>query len=256
MKISIVINADTRPKRNSADQMLSGVVSEDFLTDGVFNKIKFFDGFDRETIVFIDEHLPVPEKTLEYLRSICDTVIIRKHTNEHGFNDLNYMTALFSARGDVIAHFDQDVAAFTPNQDYPNYLLELLNEWKYVSYPSPFSPNAVTDPAYNYRWASTRFFMCKRETIDFTECLRCLREYEYFTGKYNPSRVHPWTEHILGLTANSSVYYPRIELDRGTIFTWGSYEEWTLRRLNELSYDSVKDFVSKRGIGYPCDLNC
>lgn len=43
--ISIVINADTRigfeENNTVATKMFSGCVSEDFLTDGVINKIKF-----------------------------------------------------------------------------------------------------------------------------------------------------------------------------------------------------------------------
>src|SRR5690349_249232 len=108
MKISIVINCDTRPPKNTADQIFSGVVDTDFLTDGIVNKIKFFDGFDIEVILFIDKHQDIPQETLSYIYSMCDAVVIRKHTDEPGFNDYNYHSALSLARGEIVCHFDQD----------------------------------------------------------------------------------------------------------------------------------------------------
>jgi len=57
MLISVVINCDTRPEKNEQTGLFGGVCNEDFLTDGVFNKIKFFDGFNIEIPVgkyFID----------------------------------------------------------------------------------------------------------------------------------------------------------------------------------------------------------
>ena len=57
MRISIVINADTRQERDTfGGNNLTGCVSRDFLVDGVINKIKAFDGFEKEVISFIDEH--------------------------------------------------------------------------------------------------------------------------------------------------------------------------------------------------------
>ena len=79
MKISIVINCDTRPQRDVQSGLFSGVVNDDFLIDGVYNKIQFFNEFDFETIVFIDEHTIIEEKTLQHLRSIANCVVIRKH---------------------------------------------------------------------------------------------------------------------------------------------------------------------------------
>ena len=102
--ISVVINCDTRSQRDEQSGLFNGVVNLDFLTDGIFNKIKFFDGFDIEVIVYVDEHNPVDEKTLDYLRAICSCVVIRKHTNENSFNDYNYLSALSLARGKYIAH--------------------------------------------------------------------------------------------------------------------------------------------------------
>jgi hypothetical protein len=256
--ISVIINADTRPQRDEQTGLFSGVCNEDFLIDGIFNKIQFFKGFDIETIVFIDEHLPVPDKTLEYLRSMCDCVVIRKHTKEEKFNDWNYWSALMLARGTYIAHFDQDSAAFTSSPEAVQDFINGLEVYDFISYPSHWSPAPVHDPNYDYYWCSTRFFMCKRETLDFTEIKKCLQDSDYLYGKYPASVRTPWAEHILGLISKytgKGVYYPPIQLDRIAIFSWANYEQWVLRRLNEYSYGQIVEFInSKGGIQYPNDI--
>lgn len=255
--ISIVINCDTRPQKNEQTGLFGGVCNEDFLTDGIFNKIKFFDGFDIETIVFIDEHLPVSEKTLEYLRSICDTVVVRKHTSENSFNDYNYLSALSLARCEYIAHFDQDVAAFTYSKESVQSLIDLLEKYKFVSYPSIWSPNAVEDASFGGRmWASTRFFMCKRETLKFDVLRNCIEEPEWAYKTFGdvPRRCN-WLEHFLTLTNNNSVYYPPIQTENFTIFTWERYETYTLRRLNELPYEEIYKWHDSHPIFYPANCN-
>lgn len=255
MKISLCINCDTRPQRDNQDGLFAGVVNSDFLTDGIRNKQLFFNGFDIETIVFIDEHLRVPSGTLKYLYSICDTVVVRKHTNEEKFNDNNYIAALALCRGDIICHVDQDTNCFTSSPLYVHTLINSLENFDYISYCSQWSPNPVVDHNYDYWWVSTRFFMCKRETLDFTEIKKCLVDSDYLYSKYPASVRNPWTEHILGLTAKyngKGVFYPPHEIDAYTIFTWENYEQWTLRRLNELPYEEVKNWViEKGGIFYP-----
>lgn len=255
--ISVVINVDTRGQRDEQDGLFNGVCNEDFLTDGVFNKIKFFDGFDIETIVFIDEHLPVSEKTLEYLRSIVDCVVVRKHSNELNFNDYNYLSSLALARGKYIAHFDQDTAAFSRNKESVQYMLDLLEQYKFVSYPSIWSPNPVDDATFNnFWWASTRFFICKRDAIKITELEECIKEPEYCYQKYGdrPRRCN-WTEHFIAHMNNNSVYYPPIQTNNYTIFTWEKYEQYTLRRMNEFTYDQVYEWHNSHQIFYPNNVN-
>lgn len=256
-KISVVINCDTRNQRDEQTGLFNGTVNLDFLDSGVFNKVKFFDGFDIETIVFVDEHEPVPEKTLTYLRAIADTVVVRKHTSEEKFNDWNYVSALSLCRGEYIAHFDQDVAAFARNKEAVQELIDLLDNHSFISYPSPWSPNPVVDANYDYWWCSTRFFMCKRETLDITELGKCLRDMDYLYGKYPASVKNPWTEHILGLMAKyngNGVYYPPIDTNKRTIFTWDNYETYTLTRLNEFSYDEIFKWHDTHPIFYPCNV--
>lgn len=255
--LSVVINADTRSEKDEQTGLFNGAVNNDFLTDGVFNKIQFFKGFDIETILFIDKHNEIPEKTLEYIHSICDTVVIRKHTHEESFNDYNYLAALQLARGEYVAHFDQDTAAFTSSPDIINKMISCLEQVKFVSYPSYWSPNAVDDPTFGGRmWASTRFFMCKRETLRFDELRECIREPNYAYDKYGdvPRRCN-WLEHFLTLTNGNSVFYPPMEIDSYTIFSWGKYEKWTLRRLNEQPYEDIRKWLDIHPIVYPNDIN-
>lgn len=256
-QISIVLNCDTRSQRDEQTGLFNGVVNTDFITDGVFNKIKFFEGFDIEVIVFIDEHNPVKEKDLEYLRSLADCVVIRKHTHEEKFNDWNYWSALAMCRGDIICHIDQDMACFTSSKDEVQSMIDLLEKYDYVSYHSAHSPNPDYNVNYDYYWCSTRFFMCKRETLDFTEIKKCLQDSDYLYSKYPASVRNPWTEHILALISKytgKGVFYPPPS-DNIIIFCWDNYEQWTLRRLNEQSFEEVKNWViSKGGIFYPCNL--
>lgn len=264
--VSIVINADTRSgfkeRESSATQMFSGCRSIDFLIDGVQNKINFFEGFEKELILFIDQHEEIPESVLSTIRGMVDTLVIRKHDKRFGdmkeyqkFNDLNYLAALQLARGQYVAHFDQDCAAFTRSIDPVNNLIKLLDTYDFVSYPSHATPRAVNDPSYNYDWASTRFFICKRESLDFTELQKCLLDSDYMYGKYPANVRNPWTEHILGLTAKKGVIYPPIELDQYAIFCWNKYITGTLGHLNKLHYDEVKNYINHcGGVVYPADI--
>lgn len=267
--MSIVINADTRSgfteNESTADTMFNGCRSIDFLVAGIENKIRFFDGFEREIILFVDEHNPIPEDVVAKIRGMVDALVIRKHNKNFGdikeynkFNDLNYLSALQLARGVYIAHFDQDCAAFTKTPETIKKLIGHLENYDYVSYPSAWSPRAVHDPSYDYDWVSTRFFMCKRETLDFTEIKKCLLSDEYLYGKYPASKRNGWTEHILGLLAKYNgrgVHYPPIELNDYSIFCWNKYVAGVLPKLNNMNYDEVKNYIQDcTGIHYPCDV--
>lgn len=266
--LSIVINLDTRPERGENEKMFNGVVSRDFLVDGIENKRKFFNGFDVEVIVFVDEHEPLDENTIRDMRGLCDALIIRKHNkrfegddNYTAFNDLNYLQALFMARGEYIFHFDGDVAAFTSSPEQIQRHIDWLEQYDYVSYPSRCSPNPVHDESFGGKfWVSTRFFCCKRSTINISEVLKCQLDYDYWKATYPIPRLCHWTEHLLSSISwhtGKGVYYPPMDVEKYAIFTWGSYEKWTLRRLNLLPYDEIKQFIRSKGnIQYPCDIRC
>ena len=259
--ISLVINVDTRPEKDSQGRMLDGVRSRDFLTDGVINKKNFFRDSVIETIVYVDEHedhdLQIPG----------DTVVFSKHREYFGtehyfpkFNDMNFLQALMLARGEYIVHFDGDMAAFRqPNAPVIKEWLDLLKArvYDYICYPSWWSPVAVTDPTFDYAWASTRFFICRRETLDYTEIVKCLQSDEYLYGKYGDrQRRCPWLEHVLGLIAGQGkVWYPPMDFNRYMIFSWSKYINGTLARLNGGSYEDALAYVKQAGgITYPCDV--
>jgi len=263
--LSIIINADTRPERNQNKEMFNGVVDRDFLTDGIRNKIKFFEGFDKEIILFIDEHENVPRETLDEIREIVNVLVIRKHNKRFGdmvdfaaFNDYNYLQALFMARGEYVFHFDGDVAAFTSSPEPINEMIKMLDIYDYVSYPSYWSPLPVVDNSFDHVWCSTRFFACKRETLDYSEILKCMLDYDYWCATYPVNRKCAWLEHWLGSISKykgKGVFYPKIDEEKYLIFVWETYEKWTLRRLNLLPYEDVKQFVlNNGGIFYPCNL--
>lgn len=256
--ISVVINVDTRPEKGEQTGLFGGCINSDFLDEGIYNKVKFFEGFDKEIIVYIDQHEPLPQKTFEYLNKIADIICVRKHTQEPGFNDWNYQRALRLATGDIICHFDGDMAAFTSGKEAIEEMIDLLKLYSFISYPSPHSPYAAHDKSFDYMWASTRFFMCKRTTINLTELDKMQRDYEYCYTKYPASRKEHWSEHLLGLIAKYNgmgVYYPQINYNKLAIWCWGNYDKYILGRLNSLPYEEVKAFVlSKGGIHYPNNL--
>lgn len=266
MKISCVINVDTRPENDTNKEMFKGVVSRDFLYDGVANKRKLFEGFDAEFIVFVDEHEPLTEKQLADLKEVSDTLVIRKHNkgfedqeNFNAFNDLNYLQALFQARGKYIFHFDGDVAAFSSSPYCIQEYIDLLEIYDYVSYPSQWSPYPTHDDSFeNKYWVSTRFFCCKRSTIDFSEVLKCQLDYDYWKTTYPVPRLCHWTEHILSSIAHNKgkgVYYPPMDYDKIILFTWENYHKYTLQRLNSQTFDDVKAWVlNKGGVFYPNNL--
>jgi len=262
MKISVVINCDTRSgfqyDWTKAETMFNGCVSSDFLIDGVLNKMDFFNGFEIEVIVHVDKHNNIPSDVLASLNNICDTLIVRKHTDEISFNDYNYLRALQCASGDYVCHVDQDTACFANSPMYVQEMIDLLEHHSFVSYPSYWSPRAVTDETFGKRtWASTRFFICKREALKFDELYNCIKEPEWGYAKYGDSqRRCNWLEHFLTLTNNDSCFYPPIELEKLLVFSWGSYRKGTLAKLNAMSYDEILYYVARcGGVHYPNDLD-
>lgn len=259
MLLSIVINCDTRGQKDEQTGLFGGVVNDEFLTQGVFNKLKMFAGFDVELIVFVDKHNAIPESTLSYLQALATTLVIRNHTHEEKFNDWNYVSALSLCRGDIIVHFDQDIAGFSKSPEEIQKLIDLLQVYDFVSYPCHLSPAPDHNENYDYWWVSTRFFMCKKESLDFTEIRRCLQDMDYLYDKYPASVRNPWLEHILGLHAKyngkkAGVFYPP-PTGNLLIWCWDNYSSYTLTMLNHQTYQEVFDYViSKGGIFYPNNL--
>lgn len=266
--ISIVCNLDSRTGVGEAVSEFTGhnhgARHWDFFVHGLANKLRFFSGFKVELIVLIDEHEPVPEAILNQVRMMADCVIVRAHSRHYRgveqvgyFNDLNYLRALFMASGEIIVHFDADTAAFTRDIETVDGLLARLGLYRFVSYPSQWSPVPVIDLSFGrHTWASTRFFACQRETLQFDVLERALREPQWAYDQFGrPPRELPWLEHFLALTNGESVIYPPRDDANLLIFCFSKYVSGALPILNKISYDEVLNFVnSKGGICYPNDV--
>jgi len=273
--ISIAINLDTRPgfleQKTEQGTMLNGTRSLDFFTDGILNKVRFFEGHDIEVTVFIDVHDPLPTETEEWLltqhfRGLINNLVFNKHTEQYlgeffpKFNDLNFLNAMILTRGDYLVHFDGDMAAFIKDRNVIKEWLSWLDSGRFdfICYPSQYSPAPAVDGRYkSYWWSSTRFFICKREFIDYTEIIKCLRSSEYLYGKYGTENEprNPWLEHVLGMMAGGQerVFYPPIQSKRYLMFSWSRYFSGVLAKLNEWPYEKVVEYVG--GISYPCDVS-
>lgn len=259
MKISIVINCDTRNENSSADTMFNGTVNLDFITDGVIQKKKFFEGFDIETILYIDVHNPLEQNTIDYLSKIVDILVLRKHTDEPSFNCWNYHRALSLANGDVIIHCDQDTNLYREDKSYVDELISYLEKYKCVSYPSHWTPNPCHDDSFeNKWWWSTRFFICKKDDLKLDEVAMCIKNPDWMYEKYGDSpRKINWFEHYIAKVNNNDVFYPPVELHKGAIFSWKTYDQYTIQRLNEMPYEYIKQWILHRGgIQYPVDVKC
>jgi len=266
LELSVIVNVDTRAENDNNQEMFRGVVSRDFLIDGLLNKRKLLEGFEYELICYVDEHEPIDEKTLSYMREICDVLVIRKHNkffeeqeNYPAFNDMNYIQALSQARGKYIFHFDGDVAAFAESKEPIEYLIRGLEQYDYISYPSLWSPYPTHDDSWqNKFWASTRFFCCKRSTIDISELIKCQLDYDYWKNTYPMPKLCHWLEHILASIAHNKgkgVLYPPVNFEKFILFTWENYHQYTLQRLNNQSFQEVKDWFKTKDFHYPNNLS-
>lgn len=276
-KISVVINLDTRPARNHISPgNLAGTSSADFLTDGVENKINFFKGFDVEILLYVDQHLRVPDNVLDKWMNWMELGLIHGYTiNKHRefyydmdycpkHVDLNFIQAMMLSRGDFLVHFDGDTVAFRDEDvtciESMMQTLRYNEEVNFISYPSFLSPDPVHDVNFDYWWASTRFFMCERRLLDenYSEIMRCLLDSDYLFGKYgDKTQKCPWLEHILGMVCGNNkhtVFYPPMS-DHYTIFAWAQYIRGLLFRLNRLPFWVVKNYILHcGGIQYPNDV--
>ena len=274
MTISLAINLDTRPgfmeQKTEQGTMLNGTRSLDFLTDGVINKIRFFEGHELETTVFIDVHDPLPKDTRDRLlemqtNGIIDNLVFNRHTEKYlgeyfpKFNDVNFLNAMILTRGDIVVHMDGDTSCFIKDRSVITEWIKWLKEGKYdfICYPSNYSPDPAVDPDFDCFWASTRFAIFRRDLLDYTELVKCLRDSEYLYGKYGDrKRRCPWLEHAWVLiNGPAKVFYPPWQIDRYMVFCWSRYISGILGRLNDMPYEKVSEYVKKCGISYPNDLS-
>lgn len=251
-RISLVINADTRygwlddftGVKNDGRNILFGCRSIDFMTDGVVNKRRFLAGYDLETIVYVDEHEPLSRGAVKRLDAMGESgeitklIVTKVNHSRHRWNDYLYRDTLAHATGDYIAHFDGDAAAFR-RPEFPlieKYLAWLEGGYKYVCQQTP-----LPDHEHGMWWASTRFFMCKRETLDLDEASRCIDD-DYRRAKWG-DRHCPCFEHIIALIAGGPVLYPPSNNDNFVVVNWVAYNRGVLSKLNAMDYEGVKQYI-------------
>lgn len=249
--ISVVINADTRPNwldpmteiKDRGDGMLCGCRSIDFLTDGVENKRKFFAGHDATFTVCVDEH-----ESFEIDELPLNVRYIMRHANrrDHRWNDRVYIHSLFEAIAlqpahEYICHFDGDVACF--QREGYNFIESAIywlenSGYRYVC-------QQATIPDHGMTHASTRFFICKRDTLDLDEAERLLDD--RYRAKKFPGKHLPCLEHILGAMAGERVFYPPADYDNFIFWSWVRYYRGTLAKLNAMPYEQVLQYVERSG---------
>lgn len=255
--ISVVLNCDTRPNAgaevsttgDSGPGSLQGVRSYDFLVDGVRNKLQFFSGYDVELILAVDEHEPLPDSVRAEIhemvkRKEIDVFVMHPHERTSRFwYDKITVAALKLATGDYVAHFDQDCAAFRdPNcwivTDYIKWLDE---SWHFIC-----QPTTMTLAEHKMYWASTRFFICKRETLDFEKLDEACSNPDKRFAKYGHA---PALEHVLGRMGG--VLYPPFTPDDYLIWSWSRYHKGVLPALNRMPFKDVRDYMLNT-CGGPC----
>jgi len=137
-------------------------------------------------------------------------------------------------------------------------MIKWLDDYDYISYPSYWSPNPVDDASFGGKyWVSTRFFCCKRSTLDFGEILKCQLDYDYWKETYPVPRLCHWTEHILSSISwnkGKGVFYPPLQFEKFILFTWENYHQYTLQRLNTQTFEEVYEWVCSKHFHYPNNL--
>ena len=243
--ISLVYNLDSRPK--FLDKMTTTADADggcrciDFFTHGLLNKIEFLKPYETEVIVYVDVHEPIPESVLEFFDKMqsegrLHQLIMKQHTDERygkaygkKNNDLIYAESLAMATGDYVVHFDSDIVAYRRSEfSAVNAYMNWLEKYSYVSTQSLFSPNCVDfdEPIWrhmDYEWASTRFFICKRETLPpMDEMMMCF-DNRYLEATYGTTAKPNCIEHILGvIVGTGGVLYPPQDLTNYAIVSWAS----------------------------------
>ena len=236
--ISVVVNLDTRPgwkdRYSSVTETgcgVCGVRSVDFFTDGIAAIRRFFNGHEIELIAYVDEHEPLDVPV------DADKLIVATHdSSKPQWNDHLYLNALSYAKGDYVCHIDQDMALFRhPDADVVSILFKYLEVCKIACYPL-----LTTCPWY----ASTRFFICKREDLPIDELRWCVDHLDEAVKKYPIPDVTEFTclEQAMTGVVKGMVMYP----DAGFIaFSWINYRMGLLRQLAALPFSAIVEWESE-----------
>lgn len=251
--ITVVINADTRigylnPTSTVGDfggGSLQGVRSVDLLTEGVKNKMDFFKGYNTRCVLIIDKHEELPSALLQEIADLVysygnnSQLIIKTFDHESWkWNDKLYIESLKHTSGDYTCHMDMDCCAYRkPDSNIVEQYLKWLDEgYKYVCQ----SWDGIGDEMY---WASTRFFICKTETLDFDKIEANLYINPLF-GKNNPCLEHT----ISLIEGDGKTLYPKRDDEQYIIFCWASYFSGLMKHLNNLPYEEVIKYLKDCGL--------
>lgn len=254
MKISLVINADSRAGwmdsftgiKDHGDNSLCGCRSVDFMLAGVRNKLKFFDGHDLETILVIDERESIPawvrdELNVMVMKGEITKLVIKKFDHAiHRWNCHLYCESIKYATGDYLVHFDGDAAAFRhPDWNAFEFYAGLLerDDCNAVCQQTPMKKEI-----HGMWWMSTRFFICKRATLDIEEAQRCIDD-RYRRRKYPNAKHSPCAEHLFALVSGEKVLYPPADYGHCVVFSWVNYYRGVLEKLNAMSYEDAARYI-------------
>lgn len=249
MKFSVVITCDSRAGwldpftsvRDRGDKSLPGCRSVDFMLSGVENKLLFVGDREIELLLFIDEREPISYAARLMLGALGHGTdkkifIAAKDHSHPRWNDKLYHDALKHATGDYVIKFDGDVAAFhREGFDAIGNHIKLLDQgYRFICQPTQIENHGM-------RHASTRYFICKRESLNFPELERCMDDH-YRVRRY---QAHlPCYEHFLGvLWGPNSVLYPPADNKNYLIWSWVEYHRGVLEKLNKMTYDDVYKYV-------------
>jgi hypothetical protein len=274
--IGIVINADTRigwDNDSSKCGMGMGCRSIDFMTDSVLNKINFFRGYDVDVTLYVDVHCELSQEAISRIMALFEqrkihNLVFNRHMNRfmgYPIRQLQctmYLNALTMSRGHYIAHFDADAGAF--RRDECDIIERWMNwidsgKYKYISYGCDDSPNPCQPDGYDYYWPSTRFFFCRRDQIDYDSIRHCFNDSIWLQAHGARKYRYPnCMEQILGFLAGpGAIYYPPKDFEQYMVFTWHTYYNGTVAKLDSMPYDEVYRHIMEEcgGIGGPCDAH-
>ena len=177
-----------------------GCRSVDFLVDNIRNKKKFFRGYDTDVTVYVDLHENIPPDVMAQMCKMVndeeiDNLVFARNSHEFAgqpirqWHDTMYLNAMMLSRPYYLAHFDADSGAY--RRDDCNIIEQWIDmidsgKYKFISYPTIHSPNEGDIPGQNalpspeggfdYLWASTRFFFCRRDIIDYPKIVNLFND--------------------------------------------------------------------------------
>lgn len=258
MKVTQVILADTRPGWLSdscfigeyGKQNLEGCRSIDFMTDAVIAKKWFIESElvdDSRVSLLVDEHEPITPALDELAAKVGDFVSVSNwNRSDHRWYDKIQIRALrmgIETGADVIVKWDGDCIGYRREGfDFFAHALELMDKTgaAYICQSTPLNPDE-----HGMKHASTRFFLCRAETLDLDKAEWLLDDFQ--RAKTFPCRHLPCLEHILGAMAGDRVCYPKSDYDNWVVWSWVKYFKGTIAKLNAATYGQVLGYIEDCG---------